>query len=85
MDHESLMEIYRVEQILQKDTEIINDLLEHGWKILAIEQHGYIGSEGIKTMVNPILLGASKDVFEKYKLKDAVSKRDIERELGYPF
>lgn len=74
MDNESLNDIYRVESISQRETEIVNKLLENDWKLLSIEQRGDLSIDGIPESFVYMLLGATKDVSEKYSLDDATPK-----------
>lgn len=74
MEYGKLSDIYRVESIARKDTFIANKLLENGWKLLGVEQLGDLSSDGSPESFVFLLLGASKDVFERYNLSEASPK-----------
>lgn len=64
--------IYHVEEIkVDGSSELVNLLLQHGWKILNIVSDSQWDRYEGNATTSYIIIGASKDVFESYSFKDA--------------
>ena len=68
------------------DTELVNLLLDHGWKLLSIVQESIDSSWAVQGFASSFfILGASKETAEKYpikKFKDELEKL-IEKKYGF--
>lgn len=76
-------EFYRVENLRTSQTELLNKLLEKGWKLIAVPQFSSLHSPGYVESAAEILVGASKEVFEACSLADA--QDEIDKDKGYLF
>lgn len=70
MEPKNLSNIYRVESIPQRKIEIANKLLEKGWVLLGVEQNAGLNMDGIPETSVYMLVGATKDVYNKINLND---------------
>lgn len=67
MDYEK---IFRVESISQRNIEKVNKLLDGGWVLLGVDQRADLSAEGIPESHVFMLLGATKEVYQKLTPED---------------
>lgn len=79
-------DVDRVEKIDTSETELVNLLLDHGWKILSIVQESIDGSWTVQGFASSyFILGASKETAEKYPIKKSKDELEklIEKKYGF--
>ncbi|MGM0137641.1 hypothetical protein IGI65_000043 [Enterococcus sp. DIV0755b] len=67
-------DIYHVESIAALNSTLVNRLLHNGWILLGINQRADLSPEGIPESHVSMVLGASKNVYEKFNLENLAPK-----------
>lgn len=64
-------DVFHIENLSLVKLDLVNNLLENGWKLISVAKEAYLESPGFQEYRTTILIGASEKVFSNYKVSDA--------------